>query len=136
MVDALLADRPEQFVDAIDHSRGKTERRLVEHNEPRSRQQRARNGELLLFAAGQQPGGLTSPLGKNWKHGEQSIDVGRHGFSVAPGRRAEQQIFGHRQTGENVPALRHQRDAVRDHILERNSAERLAAERYGRPRRA
>ena len=52
-------------------------------------------------------------------------------LSIAPDRRAEQQIFGHRQTGENVPAFRHQRDALRDHVLKRNSAERLAGECHG-----
>ena len=76
---ALLADRAKQLIDPIDHRRRQTERRFVEHNEPRSRQQRPRNGELLLFAAGEQPGGLTPPLCKNRKHGEEAIDVGRHG---------------------------------------------------------
>src|SRR5262249_58280879 len=59
---ALRADRREEPVDLIDHQRSKAERRLVEHEKPRSRQQRPGNGELLLLAAGKLPCGLAPSL--------------------------------------------------------------------------
>jgi hypothetical protein len=82
-------------------------------------------------AAGKLPGRLTPPLREDRKHGKEAVEVRRHGAAVAPDRRPEQEIFHHRQAGENVPAFRNERDALGDHVLKRDSAERSAGEDHG-----
>ena len=54
--EAALPDRRERFEDDVDDRRREPERRLVEQQDVRLRDERARDRKLLLLAAGQRAG--------------------------------------------------------------------------------
>src|SRR5438445_1638593 len=63
--DALRTDVAEERVDLVDNRRREAERRLVEHQELRARQEGAGDGKLLLLAAGELARRLPAALPEN-----------------------------------------------------------------------
>ena len=78
-----------------------------------ARHQSTADGEHLLLAARQSAGTLIPLLRQNRKHGVDLIEVGCDGV-VAAVDGAQAKIVHNRQRGEDLPALRHLRNAQAD----------------------
>ena len=128
---ALRADRSEQRIDLIDHHRGEAERRLVEHEKPRPRQQRPGDGELLLLAAGKLPGRLTPPLREDRKLAK------KRSRSAATARLSRRTVAPSRRFSITVRLAKMCRPSGTSAMpwattsSERDSAERAAGEDHG-----
>ncbi len=115
-----LGHNPEDL--ARDDGR-EAERRLVEHQQSRPRQERAREREHLLLAARQRPRLLVSPL-------LEPGEVAEHRREVGPPEHvaAHAQVLPDGQFGEDAATFGDVRDPGSRHCLRRRPAEPLAAE--------
>ena len=108
-----LLDHPK---DRLHQLRSQTERRLVEQQDRRLRHQRARDGQHLLLAARQRAGVLLDALFQHRKKREDPLILGV-GDPILPQIRAQLEVVGHRQVGEDAAPFRHMRHAQgRDHV--------------------
>jgi hypothetical protein len=101
------------------------ERRFVEEEEARLREQGAGNGKLLLLAP-RQPSGRGPVVAA--EGGKALEDLLRPVAVGATDRGPQLEVLGHREPLEDAAALGHQRDAARDDALRRLADELLVAE--------
>ncbi|MCY1440435.1 hypothetical protein D9M71_567110 [compost metagenome] len=89
------------------------------------RHQRTADGDHLLLPAGQRRARSLAHLAE---HREQLVHPLHIPGALAPAPGADQQVFLHRQRGEQLAPLRHQGDAALHHAIGRQRADGLAAE--------
>ena len=99
---ALFAEIDQNLLDLLDDDRRQTLGRLVHDEELRVEQERARNGEHLLLAAGKLVAAIVAPFGEPRKGFVDARD--RPLPAVAAG---EPQMFVDGDRGPQPPALRH-----------------------------
>ena len=115
--------------------RREAERGLVQQQQPRLRHQAAGDRDHLQLAARQGPAQRIGERPDVRKQVEHRVGFARQRrFRDAPVRRAEHDVFLHRQAGEDPPPLRHVRDAEPDDRLRPKACDRLAVEQdFARP---
>ena len=103
--ETTLADVGECLEDQVDHTRSEAERRLVEEQHLRIRNQRPRDRELLLLTARQRPGLSAAGF---LDDGKQVVDLSHvlgDAVSTTPAGKPEPKILLDCQLGEDAPAL-------------------------------
>src|SRR5579862_61482 len=105
----LLVQLPHDPEDLGDEDRRKTERGLVEQEEPRTVEERAGEGEHLLLAAAERPGLLAAPLGQPGEVREDALELRLD--RAAPRVRAEAEVLPDGELREGATTFRHVRDA-------------------------
>src|SRR5919109_3560193 len=119
----LVAEADDQLEDEPDELRREAERRLVEEQELRPGHERPRDRELLLLAAGERGRRQPQALAQDGEELEQPLAAAVVA-AVPPGRgRADPQVLGHREPGEDPPALGREADAAADDLLGRQVAD-------------
>jgi hypothetical protein len=126
----LLAQALEQLEDLVYDDRGEPQRGLVEQEQLRPRHERPPDGEHLLLAAGERPGGLAGALGEDGKQLVDPLRRRRHLGAVAERGAAQAEIVRHRQPREDPAALRHEREPAPDDPLGRQPRELLTVEAH------
>ena len=121
----IACERPEHDVD---DRRREPERRLVEQQDVGLGDQRARDRELLLLAAGECARLALAELLDDRKELVDAREDRSDAAAGAPRRQAEAKVLLDRQLGEDAPALGHERNAAARDLLGRAADERLAAE--------
>ncbi len=104
---------PHDLENLLDQHGGKAHRGLIEQQEPRLRHQGAADCEHLLLATREHAGTDVAVRGQ---HRKQLIDGRELGIEprASPRPRAELEVIFHRKRREDLPALRHLRDAERN----------------------
>ena len=115
---------------SCDHERREAERRFVEHEQARSHEQRAADGQHLLLAARQRARLLAPPLGEAREIAEHPVEVLPDRRSVGADVRSEPQVLFDGQIGEGAASVGHMRDAEARDRLRRQRADRPAAQPY------
>ena len=114
--DAGLADRFQAEEHGLDHLRRQAGRSLVEYQQLRPHHQGAGNRQHLPFAARHASGEDVPPLGEAREKGIHLADplapagAGQH-------RGGEGEVVVHGHAGEDVLRLRHEGEAVADHLV-------------------
>ena len=126
--DAALADLGERREDDVDDLRREAERRLVEQQDIGPGDERARDRELLLLAAGERTRPAPRELLDDRELRVDRLDVLAGARARAPPREAEPQVLLDRQLGEDAPPLGHERDARARDVLGRPAAQRVAGQ--------
>ena len=111
IVDALLLQLLEDLEDLVDHQRREAERRLVEEQELRPREQRAGDRELLLLAARELRARPVAVAPEHREALEHPVDVGLRRRAVVAAGRADVQVLADREPAEDAAVLGDERDA-------------------------
>ena len=109
------------------HQRREAERRLVEHQERRPHEKRARDRQHLLLAARQRSGLLAPPLGETREQAEHAVEIRADRFTVGAHVSPEAQVLLDREIDERAPPVGHMRDPQPRDVLGRQRADRAAA---------
>jgi len=115
--EAALADRAECVEDQVDDARCETERRLVEEQHFRIRDQCPSDRKLLLLPAGEGPSLSAKRFlddGKQVIHAPRVLCLALP--PASPGE-PEQKILLDRQFGEDAPPFRNERDTKPRHVF-------------------
>src|SRR5207248_4893396 len=126
--DAVGADLRERLEDALDDGRREAERRLVEQQHLRLRNQGARDRELLLLSAGERSGAAPPELPQDREELVDPLQVAVEAAAAAARGESEPQVLVHGQPGEDVTSLGHERDAGARDVLRAAPADRAAAQ--------
>ena len=126
--------RAERAKDFRHHERREAERGLVEHQQARAHEQRARDRQHLLLAARQRSRLLAAPLGEARKEAEHALEVRAHALPVGPHIGAEAQVLLDREVGERAAPVGHMRDAEPRDVLGRERRRSGGRESGCRPR--
>jgi DNA-binding NarL/FixJ family response regulator len=122
----VLSDLADRLEEAIDELRSKSQRRLVEQEQPRLREQRAGDRQLLLLASGQRARRPPERFPEDREAPEHVLEHGRRSPPIGARGPAEQQVLAYSQRAEDVAPLEDEGDAAPDDCLRRNPCERLA----------
>ena len=125
---ALVAiDPAKRAKDFRHHQRGQAERRLVEHQETRAHEQRARDRQHLLLAARQRTRLLAAPFGEPRKEAEHAIEIRPEVLPIGAHMSPEAEILLDREIDKRAAPVRHVRDSKTRDVLRRQRADRAAA---------
>src|ERR1700722_17335046 len=119
-----LAERAKDF---RHHQRRKAERRLVEHQQTRPHEKRARDRQHLLLAARERSRLLAAPFGKAREKAEHAIEICAHALPVGAHVCAQAQIFLDGEIDKRAPPVGHVRYTQTRDVLSRQRADRAAA---------
>ena len=125
----------ERLEDDVDDGRREAERRLVEQQHVGRGDERARDRELLLLAAGERAGGPAPELLDDREQLVDGGDVGVDAVAAPPPREPELEVLLDAELGEDPSSLGNERDAALGDVLRRATPERLPG-RAGSPLRA
>src|SRR6266542_2338281 len=120
-----LGDRAHHL---LDEDRREAEARLVEHEEPRLRHERAPDRAHLLLPAGEAAGDLATPLAQPRERREDLLEVPRRGGAHARVVGAELEVLAHRELRPELAPLGHERDPELGARRGRHREEGAAAE--------
>jgi hypothetical protein len=102
-----LLELLDHLEDLLDHDRREPERELVEQQDPRLEQQALGDGQHLLLAAGERPGGLVEPLAQPGEQLEHLVDAAPAPRRVSRcGGSPGQQVLGDGQGRGRPPCRR------------------------------
>src|SRR5205085_9835247 len=107
---ALLMELLQGLEDTVDDQRREAERGLVEEQEPWSRKERTRNGELLLLSAGERRGAAIEEAAERREPLAHLLDVAVGLAPVLAHRGANPEVLADGQPAEDPPVLRYQSD--------------------------
>src|SRR5207245_1537246 len=125
--DAVLVPQPgDQLEDEPDELRRQPEGWLVEKKQARARHERAGDRKLLLLAAGERPGPRVEAPLQHREELEQTLAAGLD--AVTERDRAQREVLGDGQAGEDATSLRRQADTLANHTLRREPRDLLAGE--------
>src|SRR5215470_1433752 len=132
---APRVDLPDLLEETLHDFRREAERRLVHDQEPRLRDQRARDREHLLLTARERAGELAAALAQAWEQPEDLVDARGERRPVAPDERAHLEILVDGQRREQLSAFRNPRhpelvDAMRRHAVNGPALELDRAARF------
>src|SRR3984957_6823105 len=126
--DARAVQGGERRVDLVDEARRESGRRLVEDDQAGLADQRARDGESALFAAGQAAGALVGAGAKQRELRIDALDGRRRGAPRAQRIAAQHQVLMHAHVSEDAARLGDIADALAHHAIGREARERIAGE--------
>src|SRR6266852_4500028 len=125
---ALPIERADDLHQALHHQRRETERKLVDHEQARTRHERAADRDHLLLATGERRSQRAEALAHPRKELEHVSEVGFDRVAVASAEGAEQELIAHAHRREELASFGYVRDAEIDDPLGLRSLERLAFE--------
>src|SRR5215831_304289 len=128
---ALRADGQQDFVEALHDERRQSQRDLVHEEQSRIRHEPAPDGEHLLLAAREIGAELTTSVPQNR---EETVNTLERPWSGTTAIGADLEIFLHRETREDPPALGHEHEPLTHESFGRQTGDRLARELDGTPR--
>ena len=103
--------------DLLHDQRRQAERRLIQQQQPRPQQQRARDRQHLLLAARKRAGLLAEALAQSGEIAEHALEVLGDALTVAADVAAKPEVLLDRQLEERAAPVRHVRDAALHDVL-------------------
>ncbi len=128
-------DEIDDLEDLFHHERCEPHRGLVEHEQLGAREHRPSDREHLLLAARERASQLPCALLEPRNHRVDLVDFARDLLIVIARERAHQQVFVHRQPGEDAAAFGAQRNAQPDERVRRRPCDVLATVEHAPARR-
>src|SRR5207249_3912974 len=128
-----VAEPPELLDDAedlLEDERRQAERGLVEEDQPRLEQERARHLEHLLLSPREVPGPFLARLAQGRKRRVGALDLGGQLGRARPGVGAEQKVFLHGHERKDVSSLWHIRHAPAEQLGRRAVGDILAGQEH------
>ena len=121
-------DLADDLEDRLHDLRRQAQRRLVQQQQPRPGQQRPRNRQHLLLAAGERRGALTQPFAQPREQRQGPLAVLGDAGPVGAGIRPDLQVLLNGEVREQPAALGGLRDAQTHDLVRRLADQRLAVE--------
>lgn len=127
---AVAVDLLDDVEDLLDDDGREAQRRLVQQQKPRAAHDGARDGEHLLFTAGQGTPCLTTPLCEDGKEVEDVIEVAGDAFLVATQKGPEVEVLLNGQVGKDETPFRDLADAQPHDLVGLHGVDGLSLEQH------